>query len=117
MNEIVGIDQLNLYIYLNKKKIIMLYFGAIWCNPCKKLKNKLNDPQELIEMQDLCTCYLDIDNENNKEIVEIYDVVILPTLFFINLNNDNEIEILHKIVGYDWVGIKFTYDKIKNTVL
>ena len=113
MNEIIGIEELNQAIYLNKTKIIMLYFGAIWCGPCKKLKNKLSNPQELIEMEDLFTCYLDIDNENNNQIVEMYDVECLPTLFFIHLNNNNEIEILHKIIGYDWSGIKLAYDNIK----
>ena len=68
-------------------------------------------------MKDLFTCYLDVDNEDNKEIFEIYDVENLPTLFFINLNDNNEIEILNKIIGYDWSGIRFTYDKIKNKVL
>jgi thiol:disulfide interchange protein len=117
MNEISGIKQLNETIYLNKDKVIMLYFGALWCGPCKKLKNKLSDPEEVSEMKDLFTCYLDVDNEDNKEIFEMYDVENLPTLFFINLNDKNEIEILNKIIGYDWSGIRFTYDKVKNKVL
>ena len=117
MNEIIGIEQLNEIIYLNKKKVIMLYFGAIWCSPCKKLKNKLSDPRELIDMKDLVTCYIDVDNENNKNIVEIYNVENLPTLFFIDLNEHNNIDILHNIIGYDWTNIKFTYDKIKKKVL
>jgi thiol:disulfide interchange protein len=117
MNEIIGISQLNEIIYLNKNKIIMLYFGALWCGPCKNLKSKLSDEHELIEMKDLFTCYLDIDNQDNQEIFDIYDVKNLPTLFFINLNEKNEIEILNKIIGYDWMGIRFTYDKIKNKLL
>ena len=117
MNEITGINELNEIIYLNKNKIIMLYFGALWCGPCKKLKSKLSDLEELRDMKDLFTCYLDVDNEDNKEIFEIYDVENLPTLFFINLNDKNEIEILNKIIGYDWCGIRFTYDKIKNKLL
>jgi thiol:disulfide interchange protein len=117
MNEIIGIKQLDKIIYLNKQKIIILYFGATWCKPCQKLKNNLSNPQELIDMKDLFTCYIDIDNENNKNIVDIYNVEHLPTIFFIDLDENNNIIILHKIIGYDWFGIKFTYAKIKKKVL
>jgi thiol-disulfide isomerase/thioredoxin len=114
MNEIIGIDQLNENIYLNKEKIIMLYFGAEWCGPCKQLKKKLLNQNE---MKDLYICYIDVDEDENKEIVEIYEVNNLPTMFFINLNEDNEIEVLNKIIGYDWIGINFAYNKIKNKVM
>ncbi len=117
MFEISGIDELNQSIYLNKDKIIMLYFGASWCGPCKKLKSKLHDPKELSEINNLHVCYLDIDDENNKEIVDMYSVESLPTLHFIKLNERNEVEILNTIVGYDWVGIKFAYNKLTNIVL
>ncbi len=113
MFEISGIDELNKSIYLNKEKLIMLYFGASWCGPCKKLKAKLHNPSEIKEISNLHVCYLDIDDDNNKDLIDMYSVESLPTLYFIKLNNDNEVEILDKIIGYDWVGIKFAYDKLK----
>ena len=114
---ISSINDLDNFIYTNKDKVIMLYFGAIWCGPCKKLKNKLSDKNELVSMQDLSICYIDIDLEENKDIIDIYNIINLPTIFFINLNKNNEVEILDNIIGYDWVGIQFAYDKIKNKCL
>jgi thiol-disulfide isomerase/thioredoxin len=84
---ISSINDLDNFIYTNKDKVIMLYFGAIWCGPCKQLKNKLSDKNELVYMQDLSICYIDIDLEENKEIIDIYNVTNLPTIFFINLNS------------------------------
>lgn len=116
MFEISGIDELNKSIYYNKDKLIMLYFGASWCGPCKKLKAKLNDINELKEISNLHVCYLDVDNTNNKNLIEMYNVSSLPTLHFIRLNSNNEIEILNTIIGYDWTGIKFCYDKFNSHV-
>jgi thiol-disulfide isomerase/thioredoxin len=112
MHEIIGLENLNNIIYNNKDHLILLYFGAVWCSPCKKLKNKMEDKYELLEMKDLVICYLDIDN--NDELVKIYEVKNIPTLFFIKINENNEVNILHKIIGYDWIGIKFAYNKIIN---
>jgi thiol-disulfide isomerase/thioredoxin len=117
MLDINDIKELNEFIYSNKNNIIMLYFGAIWCGPCKKLKDKLTDERELKELPDLAICYIDIDIEENKEIVDIYEVTNLPTIFFINLNENNEVEIIDNIIGYDWIGIKFAYDKINKKCL
>jgi thiol:disulfide interchange protein len=111
MFEISGIEELNKSIYINKNKLIMLYFGASWCGPCKKLKLKLHDPTEIEEISNMHVCYLDIDNESNRELVEMYNVESLPTIYFIKLNEENEVDILHTIIGYDWVGIKFAYNK------
>ena len=117
MYDILNIKELDEFIYHNKNKVIMLYFGAIWCGPCKKLKDKLTDSSELINMPDLTICYIDIEIAENKEIVDIYNVTNLPTIFFINLNENNEVEIINKIIGYDWVGIQFAYNRIKNMCL
>ena len=114
MHEIVGIEHINNVIYDNKDNLILLYFGAIWCGPCKKLKNKMEDESELIEIKNLVICYIDIDNNANDELIKIYEVKNIPTLFFIKINENNEVHILHKIIGYDWIGIKFTYNQLIN---
>lgn len=113
MENIVGIEKLNESIYLNKNKLILLYFGSSWCGPCKKLKTKLLDQSEMIEMPKLCVLFIDIDEQENKQLIDIYDVVNIPTLYFITLKDNNEVEVLHKIIGYDWMGIKFTYGQLK----
>ena len=113
MENIIGIEKLNEVIYLNKNKLVLLYFGASWCGPCKKLKNKLNDQSEMKDMPKMSVLFIDIDEEENKQLTEIYDVSNIPTLYFITLNDNNEVEVLHKIIGYDWMGIKFTYGQLK----
>ena len=116
MFEISGIEELNESIYLNKNKLIMLYFGASWCGPCKKLKAKLYDPIVLEEISNMHICYLDIDNDSNNELVEIYNVESLPTIHFIKLNDDNEVEILNTVIGYDWDSIKSAYNQFSNVL-
>jgi thiol-disulfide isomerase/thioredoxin len=116
MFEILGIEELNKSIYLNKDKLIMLYFGALWCGPCKKLKATLSNPTEIEKISNMYICYLDIDNDNNKELVEIYNVESLPTIHFIKLNDDNEVEILDTVIGYDWDSIKSAYNEFSNNL-
>jgi thioredoxin 1 len=117
MIEVNGINNLNKQIVLNKDSFIMLYFGATWCGPCNKLKLKLHDTNEIKSLQNLSIIYIDIDEEENKEIIDIYDVASLPTLIFIKLNEENEITILNTIIGYDWQGIIFSYEKIKKNCI
>jgi thiol-disulfide isomerase/thioredoxin len=74
MNEISGINMLNELIYLNKDKLILLYFGAIWCGPCKKLKDKIYEAKSDNEFPNMEIFYLDNDNEDNNEIFEMYNV-------------------------------------------
>jgi thioredoxin 1 len=114
MFEISGIEELNKSIYFNKNKLIMLYFGSSWCGPCKKLKSRLHDPKEMEEISNMHICYLDIEDENNSELIDMYNVESLPTIYFIKLNEENEVEILKKIIGYDWVGIKIAYSNFNS---
>jgi len=113
MYEINGITMLNELIYLNKDKLILFYFGASWCGPCKTLKKKINEAEYNKELKEMEIFYIDNDELDNSELFEIYNVKDLPTLFFVRLNNKLEIEILNKIIGYDWNGIKFNYGQLK----
>ena len=38
MDLIEGFNNLDSKILSNNDKIILLYFGAVWCNPCQELK-------------------------------------------------------------------------------
>jgi len=42
MIDIVGKEQLEEFIWenINANKVVVIYFGAEWCGPCKQLKKK-----------------------------------------------------------------------------
>jgi len=112
MNEINGLNLLDEYIYNNKNcKNIILFFGASWCAPCKKLKNDILQILDDIQAKDIRLCYIDVDNELNAKLVKKYKVKFLPTQICINLtqidnnNLNNEylkININNRIDGYDY---------------
>lgn len=113
MKSIIGIDDLDEFIIENNGKLILLYFGASWCGPCKKLKDRLGDPETKNELPKLSVCYIDIDNEENEDIVSTYEVKNLPTQIFVKLSKKNNVKIIDQIVGYDWTKLLMIYNKIE----
>ena len=106
MIKINSITELDEFILNNQNKIIMLYFGALWCGPCKKLKEKLNNE---INMPKLVYCYIDVDIETNLEISKIYNISVLPTTIFVKLDNLS-VKIIDRIDGYDYTKLLFIYN-------
>lgn len=79
MESIIGIEQLDEFIINNNNKnILLLYFGTNRCLPCNILKERIIKESN-IEMSKLLVCYIDIDLPENGEIIDIYNVSILPT--------------------------------------
>ena len=115
MININGIEELEDFIWdsYENKKIIVIYFGAVWCGPCEKLKEKLNSDEAKEEMTNLSVCYVDIDEEDNEEINIKYEIKSLPTQVFISLQGDQIIE-NKRIIGYDWINFLTTYHKLNN---
>ena len=109
MDLIEGFNNLDSKILSNNDKIILLYFGAVWCNPCQELKQKLIDEQENLPYMKVLYC--DCDCEDNQEILNKYNVKVLPTQIFIHLENNNIVRDA-KIEGYDWIKLKMTYDSL-----
>jgi thiol-disulfide isomerase/thioredoxin len=110
MYEIESLEDLDNFIVKNNK-IILLYFGAVWCGPCKVLKQKLSENETLEQMPELTVCYIDTDK--NSEITEMYSIKSLPTQIFIKLVNDNVKE-LSRIVGYDYTKLLMEYNHHHN---
>ncbi len=106
MEEIIGLNNLDEFIINNQdNKNFILFFGASWCEPCKKLKNNILNMLEEIQNKNISLCYLDIDNELNTEIVNKYNIKFLPTQICINLTQINDclkINIINRIDGYDY---------------
>ena len=113
MIDIVGIDMLDDFIIesYEKEKIIMLYFGAEWCGPCKQLKKRLADKETEEMLPNLVVAHLDIEEKSNEELVEKYKINSLPTQVFITLNKNKVIE-KARIEGYDFTRLKIEYDKL-----
>ena len=113
MISILGIEQLDEFIINNTDKILLLYFGANRCKPCNMLKEKINKESET-EMPNLLVCYIDVDLKENDEIIDIYQINILPTQIFVKLKNDKiNVKIIDRIDGYDWIKLILLYNKIK----
>lgn len=70
--------------------IRILKFYADWCSPCKELSEVLTKISLKIKIENI-----DIDTPNKQNLVEKYNIRSLPTLIFINENNEE----LERIVG------------------
>ena len=123
MIEIIGKEQLEEFIWSNKDKVTVIYFGAEWCGPCKNLKEKLASNESLLEMPNLIVGHVNIDiNPDNKpeldefeklnaELSEIYKVSSIPLQVFVELKG-TKINIINQIIGYDWIKFKMIYNEI-----
>ena len=85
----------------NSDTLYLLDFNATWCNPCKKIKpfiNELNDNYPSVEV-----LYLDIDEDDNSDIVEHFNITALPT--FIYFKNGKK---TGSVLGIDQTNIEDT---------
>lgn len=111
MKEIVGLEELDNFIIENAgfNNVIVLYFGAVWCGPCKHLKQRLTDPETTNIMPKLAVGYLDVEEESNGPLVNKYKVKSLPTQVFIKLDK-NKVVPVSRIEGYDFTKLRLEYD-------
>jgi thiol-disulfide isomerase/thioredoxin len=111
MIDIVGKEQLEEFIWENKDKVIVIYFGAPWCGPCKKLKEKLLCDETKSEMSNLVVGHLDVDEDENNYLVELYGASTIPVQVFVELKG-TQIKEIKKIIGFDWINFRMSYDSI-----
>ena len=71
---IKSFDDLDNFI-IDNNKVILLYFGATWCGPCKQLKKKLSESDTINEMPLLSYCYIDVDD--NEDCLLLLKIFIL----------------------------------------
>ena len=114
MKNISGIDELDNFILENNNMVMLLYFGAEWCGPCKQLKKRLAEPDTLKILPNLAVCHIDVDEDSNEKIVKKYKISSLPTQIYVKLNNNKVIEI-SRIEGYDFTRLKIEYDNYVNS--
>jgi thiol-disulfide isomerase/thioredoxin len=111
MKVVSGVEELDNFILdnINNNRVTLLYFGAMWCGPCKQLKDKLKDSETLRMMPRLEVGYLDVDDTNNEELKKRYKVQSLPTQIFIQVHN-NMVKGVRRIDGYDFTKLKMEYE-------
>ena len=73
----------------------ILKFGATWCQPCRILSPIFHKVSNMNEFKDIDFYDLDIDDPENRELVENYQIRNVPTVIAVDENN----EVVRKIVG------------------
>lgn len=77
---------------LNTNSLVIIKCGADWCGPCKLLKPVL---EELESKTSIKVYDIDVDDEDNSNFVDRFEVKSLPTLLFFRDKN-----LVSKQVGY-----------------
>ena len=74
---------------LHKKGIVMAYFWASWCGPCKMIRSEIENVAEKMASIVHVVC---INVDVRQEIAEKYDIMAVPTLLFFK-----------DVASYDWI--------------
>jgi len=121
---IIGIKELNSIIQKNQDMSFLLIFTASWCGPCQRLKSQLFKKDSEGEEVGLITnykdklivLYIDVDEEENEELMNIYKVNSMPTQILIKINynqsnNSLNIDKIGEISGCDLLKLKDILNK------
>ena len=79
---------------MNKYELIMIYFTASWCGPCKHIAPFID---ELVIKIPSCKFFkVDVDDEKLEELVSKFNIKSMPTFCFIK-----DQELINTITGAD----------------
>lgn len=70
------------YLKRDEKKLIIAFFHAAWCGPCRALTHTLEGIDA--QFDDVTLVHIDIDDAH--DLVEEYNIRAVPTLIFIKNN-------------------------------
>ena len=77
------------FVYKGEKPVI-IDFWATWCGPCMRL---LPEMEKLAAKYKDSVIFLKVDADKEKELCSMYNVVALPTLFFIPVGGKPIVEV------------------------
>ncbi len=106
-----NLNDINDIILQNKNSIILMYFGASWCGPCKQIKEYFVNEEYMKQYDNLCVIYIDVDKEDLEDLVVSYGISGIPAQVFTMLNDDNEVVELDRFVGFNLNKLSMTYNK------
>lgn len=92
-----------------KKNVMVVYFSANWCGPCKALKPAFEALSEQYKNRSVVFLKIDIDNEALSVVADKFNVVSLPTTVIIKGCAEKS-----KTVGADRLGIQTGIDRCLN---
>jgi thiol-disulfide isomerase/thioredoxin len=95
--------------FVSQQKLTLLDFGANWCGPCKMLKQKILEKETDELMPKLVFVYIDVDNEMNESIANLFSIQALPTQIFV----DKDMNVIGRIEGYNFDKFKQMYNSWK----
>ena len=101
MKEISGDD---CFRVLDDDNLVLFYFSATWCGPCKKFTPLMEQISEKIN--NLIFYKIMIDNDENEEICEKCQIKSVPTCYLIKDRSS-----LGHVVGADLNNIIFLLNK------
>ena len=77
---------------LHKTGIVMVYFWASWCGPCKMVRSEIENVAEKMASTVHAVC---VNVDIRQDIAEKYDIMAVPTLLFFKDGKP-----LRRIIGY-----------------
>lgn len=81
----------------DRTKVLILYFTASWCPPCRFFDRSLENPSLQLVMENVVMFKIDVDH-TPEEIADHFEVSSYPTYLKVN----GELEELGMIDGGDW---------------
>ena len=78
--DLITINELNVYSQYKSNKLLVLYFNASWCGPCKAIKpfiSYLQDNYPNVEFYEI-----DIEDDSRDTIVKNFNIIKVPTFIF-----------------------------------
>ena len=112
-----GKESFDNFLVSNSSEIILVIFSASWCGPCQRFKSYLKSPEAEIIYPGLKVAYFDVDDDENGELCEIFEVQSLPTYFFSKLDSDNSLRSLPKSVGFSEESFQKQFNSALETFL
>lgn len=112
-----GKESFDDFLVSNKNEIILVIFSASWCGPCQRFKAFLKSSESEIMFPGLKVAYFDVDDEENAELCEIFEVQSLPTYFFSKLDKENSLRSLPQSAGFSEESFQKQYNVALETFL